>query len=85
MDINEPNKFAAPFTEMAERITRNDPKEFAGAMLMVAPDGKQIAVMITDPSQDLEGFLAHCMSKLQAHTAELQINKQGAGGSWPRR
>lgn len=76
------NKFAAPFIEMAERIGKNDPKEFGGAMLIVPPQGDPIAVMVTDPSQPTFDFLALCQSKLAMRVDEATPGKTPAG-TWP--
>lgn len=83
-DVSE-NKFAAPFEEMAVRIKRNLPEEFAGAMLIVPPTGDAIAVMIADPKQDKEAFFALCAGKLQVATEELRLEKQCPAVNWPRR
>lgn len=81
--MTDPTKFSQPFLDMAARIEKNDPAEFSGAMLIVPPTGEPVAVMITDPSKDVEGFLAHCTSKLQIAVAEVMQGKQGNGPAWP--
>lgn len=79
------NKFASPFREMAERIERLLEGEFAGAMLLVKPDGKMVAVVLADPSQDPEQFLAVCAAKIEIETAEYRMNKQGPTGQFRQR
>ena len=81
MDTSEPNKFATPFREMADRIERNLPAEFAGAILIVPPEGgKPIEVMIADPTKDPEAFWAMAGAKIQIATEEYRLSKQGGGG-----
>lgn len=79
------NNFAEPFIEMAARIEKNDPKEFAGAILIVPPSGTPIAVMMTDPSQDLDAFWSIAVSRAQIAQAEQMASRQQTGGNWPRR
>lgn len=78
------NKFSAVFREMAERIERNTEADFAGAMLIVPPQGDPIAVMLADPTQDKEAFLALCAGKLQVATQEYAVSKP-QGGNWGQR
>lgn len=74
------NKFAAPFEDMSQRIRRNLEAEFAGAILIVAPDGEKIEVLLTDPSKDAEAFWAVANSKIQIATAKYQQDQQRLGG-----
>ncbi len=76
----EPNKFAKAFREMADRIERNDPAEFAGAILIVPPEGDVIAVLITDPSKDKEAFWALAVSRTQIAHQEIVGQRQGGQG-----
>lgn len=73
----EPNKFGAAFKEMQSRIERNDSAEFAGALLIVPPEGEPIAVLMSDPKKDVEAFWAMVNGKVAVATAELQLKKQG--------
>lgn len=63
------------FSEMAARINRNDPKEFGGAFVIVAPDGSVLdhASISTEP--DLASFWSHVSSIVQIATAEV-MNQQ---------
>ncbi len=83
MDTEAPNKFSQPFKEMADRIEKNDPKEFAGALLIVPPEGDPIAVMLTDPKQDLDAFWGMCAAKIQIAEKEQMMKAQGSTGGWP--
>ncbi len=51
---SEPGKpeadFAAPFLEMAAKIDRNLKADFAGAFVIVAPDGSVASLLTLDPS-----------------------------------
>lgn len=74
----EDQKPATPsdhFREMAARIECIKPEEFSGAMLIVMPEGKSVAVMMVDPTRDLEAFLAVCAGKLAIETTELQTGR----------
>ena len=77
------NKFSEPFVQMAARIERNDPKEFAGSILIVPPEGEPIAVLMTDPTKDLEAFWSMASGKIAAATAQFMAAKQGGPGGWP--
>lgn len=78
------NKFSAPFRAMAHRIERNEFEEFAGAILIVPPDGKPIEVMVADPSKDAESFWAVAISKVQIAEAEYRSNKTNSGQGFRR-
>lgn len=74
------NAFSQAFRDMADRIERNDPAEFAGAVLIVPPDGEPIAVLMTDPKRDVEAFWSMASGKIQVATSELMAVKQGNAG-----
>lgn len=78
-------KFSDLFRDMADRIERNKPEDFAGAILIVPPTGDAIAVMIADPTKDLEAFWAVAQSKIQIATAEYMGTKSGNSGVFQRR
>jgi len=47
------------FRDMAERIEKNAPAEFAGALLVVPPDGVEpIEILLVNPKRDLAFFWA---------------------------
>ena len=79
MDTKPENKFAQAFRNMADLIDRNLESDFAGAMLVVPPEGDHIAVMMADPSKDMESFLSMCVAKVQIRTAEYSSAKRGPG------
>lgn len=71
---------AQPFLDMAARIEKNDPAEFAGAIVVVPPEGDPIAFMIADPSADLVQFWATCETRIAVRKAEIveaSRNQQG--------
>jgi hypothetical protein len=62
---------AKPFTEMADRILKIDPAEFAGAIVVVPPgDGEPIAFLTTDPKPNLMQFWATVKSRVEVSTSE---------------
>lgn len=65
-------KFSTPFREMAERIERNPEAEFAGAIVVVPPEGDPITIMLNDPKPDLEAFWGVAAGKIQVATQEFQ-------------
>lgn len=64
------------FRAMAERIERNDPAEFAGAILIVPPpnrDGREdepIEVLFVDPSRDVAMFWGTLRTKVEREGAQ---------------
>ena len=52
------------FRAMADRIERNDPEEFGGAILLVPPpsqegrDVEPVVILLVDPNQDQRHFWA---------------------------
>jgi hypothetical protein len=79
------NKFAEPFLEMASRISRNLETEFAGAILIVPPEGDPIAVMIADPSKSVEAFWAQAKQRIDVGMAEFLEARRGGNANWPGR
>lgn len=75
--MTQPNKHSAPFREMAERIDRNAEPEFAGAILLVPPNGDPIAVLLTDPKPDTEAFWSLAKGKVDLATQELLQQRRG--------
>ena len=58
---------------MAERIVRNEPKEFGGAALIVPPGGGEaIAILLIDPKQDAASFWGAVQAKVAIAVAEMQ-------------
>jgi hypothetical protein len=70
--MSDPNRFAAPFEAMAERVRRNLPEDFAGAILVVPAEGEPIAMLIADPSRDQEAFWSTALSKVQIRFEQLR-------------
>lgn len=61
------------FRSMADRIDRNDPKEFAGAMLVVPPDGGEpITMLLIRPDHDLAMFWATVGSMIAVAAREFE-------------
>lgn len=58
------------FRAMADRIDRNDPKEFAGAYLLIAPDGTVLSHLFVNPGGDASSFWGFVLSAVQIAGAE---------------
>lgn len=72
--MNNPAEFVRA---MAERIERNAPEEFAGALLVVPPGADEpIAILLVNPKQDLAAFWATVASTIQVAAAEFQQKMQ---------
>lgn len=65
--------FAAPFTEMAAKIARNPASDFAGAFVIVAPDGSVASLLTLDPAASPVIMWANIQTK-----AELMLNEAKA-------
>lgn len=78
----EPAEF---FRSMADRIDRNKPEEFSGALLVVPPGAdKPIEILLINPAQDLAAFWATVSSTIQVAAAEFQQKMQNPD-PWARR
>lgn len=71
---------SAPFREMAERIDRNRPEEFAGAFMVVLRDGTQISGMLVDPDDNPAMLLSNAQVKLDLALKELEDRENQARG-----
>ena len=61
------------FRDMADRIERNVPAEFAGALLVVPPaGGEAIEILLVNPSHDLALFWSTILAKVQIAASEFQ-------------
>lgn len=67
---------AALCREMADRIDRQQDTDFSGAMIVVAPDGKKIEMVMVDPSADLAAFWAISKSKIEIAATEAMIEEE---------
>ena len=63
---------AALFRAMAGRIEKNDPAEFAGALLIVPPSGESIEYLALNPKQDAAAFWAAVQSHVQIAMALME-------------
>lgn len=60
-----------PFEEMAARIAKIDPAEFAGAIVVLPPGGEDpIAFLTTDPRPDVVQFWASAQSRITVKATE---------------
>jgi hypothetical protein len=76
--LGDPSMSAAkPFIDMATRISGIDVSEFAGAVVIVPPDGEPIAFLTTDPKPDLLQFLSAVKTRVEVLlTAAMQSASQ---------
>lgn len=79
-----PADMAAPFDEMSARIHRNDAADFAGAFVIVTPDGKSKSTLLLDNSQSAAAFWGLLQSTAQIALAEIQDGER-LGQSYGRR
>lgn len=74
------------FTNMAARISRNDPGEFAGAYVIVAPDGSVTSQSFFNPVGDTNAFWGFVSATVEtASTEAMQKSEAGFGGMGGRR
>lgn len=77
--------FGKPFTDMAERIRRNMPQEFGGAVLIVGPDGQAIDVVMIGAHKDETFFWSTAKSKVMIECDEaIQRLEKPQGFGRPR-
>ena len=66
---------------MADRIERNDPAEFAGLIVLVAPpdgnsgDMQTVELLLIDPRQDLANYWSTVKSKTEIAMDEFRSNQ----------
>lgn len=68
------------FTEMAARISRNDPKEFAGAFMIVSPDGTVLSHSFFNPVGDAPSFWGFVSAAVQTASTEAIQKAEGQMG-----
>jgi hypothetical protein len=71
-----------PFEEMAERIRKIDPEEFAGAVVIVPHEGEPIAFLTIDPQPTLMQFWAMVKTRVERGIEAMQLaaNQQDQWG-----
>ena len=74
---------AEPFKEMAARIEHNAATEFAGAYVIVSPDGEAKEVLILNRKADAAQFWS--LLKVTCDIALAELAQQQAGQFAPRR
>ena len=74
---------SAPFKEMAERIEKNAEEGFAGAYVIVSPDGDGKEVLILNRKADAAQFWG--LLKVTCDIALAEIAQQQAGQFQGRR
>lgn len=81
MATNDP---AAVFNAMVARLERIDPKEFAGAAVIVPRDGEPIVVLLSDPSPKAAQFWSLVISRVEIGAAEAKDAEQAQIGPYGR-
>jgi homoaconitase/3-isopropylmalate dehydratase large subunit len=82
---------AAPFSRMADRMAACAGGEFGGAMVLIAPDGKTVEFLLTNPAGSsaagLVSFWAFVQSLIKDAFDEYQASQTGMPGQlgFPRR
>jgi hypothetical protein len=71
---------AALFRAMAGRIDKNDPAEFAGALLIVPPSGDPIEYLALNPKQDVAAFWGAVQAHVQRALAEMEEKQRDPFG-----
>lgn len=80
----EPVNHRAPFDEMSARIAKNDPLDFAGAFVIVTPDGKAKSTLLLDNSQSAAAFWGLLQSTATIALQEIEDGER-MGNSYGRR
>ena len=57
---------------MAERIEHNDARDFAGAFVIMPPDGQPIEYLALNPKQDAAAFWGAVQAHVQRVMAEME-------------
>lgn len=64
-----PNKYSELFRNLADKIERNDEKDFGGAFLILPPVGNEISGVIIGQS-DIASFFGMVKTKLDVAVSE---------------
>lgn len=77
---------AKPFEDMARDITNamEATGKFAGAVVIVPPEGEPIAFMTTDPAPDLMQFWSAVKNRVEIRAAEA-VQSAAQVDPWGRR
>ncbi len=79
-------KPAQLFLDMAARIERTNEAEFAGAAVIVSPDGDSITLLLVDPTKDTVQFLSTLKSRVETEVVKVMQKAQDQQpGGWQRR
>lgn len=78
--MSETKADAEAFRNMAAAIERNAEGSFAGACVLVAPDGEIISMLFMDQSAEPALFWGTVKSKIQIALDKLERAEQGAMG-----
>lgn len=73
-------KNADLFRAMAGRIERNESDEFAGALLIVPPNGEPIEYLALNPKRDDAAFWGAVQAHVQRAIAEIEEKQRNPFG-----
>lgn len=57
--------YSTPFLSMAARIDTTNASEFGGALVLIAPDGKKLEFLLTNPNPELVSFWGFVRSSIE--------------------
>lgn len=85
-DTPEPKDHAAPFRRVADKVETNRDNGFAGAFVIVPPDGEPQDLLLLDGNASPIIFWSTLKTRVDIALAELEQNeRQGPFGNGPRR
>jgi len=67
---------AAAFSRMAERIAAMKPEEFAGAVVVMSPDGSSMEFLLADPGQSVANFWNMAKTRFEIAYAEIETRSR---------
>jgi hypothetical protein len=76
---------SAPFSDMAARIEHNKPQDFAGAVVIVPPNGDAMIMLSLDPSQDAATFWSMVRTKIEVVWKGLVADERRKDTGWGQR
>lgn len=82
-----PQNMAAPFTDMARRVSANSTEPFGGAFVVVLPDGSEFAGLLLDAAANPAMLLSMLKTRMDMALNEIadRERQQLPGGFGGRR
>jgi hypothetical protein len=79
------DRYVRPFEEMAKRIRKIDAAEFAGAIVVVPPDGEPISILLQSSKGDLARFWGMASTEIGMRSEEEKAAAVAQQDPWARR